>query len=153
MSTRSLFALLLAAGAAFWLYSRRAPTPSVPPAASATSYASGWSAAECVRLAEQANSEIHSAALLLARPPVDGDVWRTAEARAGAAISAAEACGAAAATETDRRVWNEVASALNGMRGLLSDLAGASRGAGSPDPSSQESIDRHLEAARAALKG
>lgn len=151
MSTRTLVALLLAAGVAAYLWTHRAPSP--PAAASG---GSGWSPAECVRLGEQAEEAVREASLLLARPPFDGAAWSNARTRAEGAIAAAEACGAAAATDSDRRVWDPLRGALSSMRALLSELDGASKGGGSASPSSavqlQEQVDAQMDRARAALK-
>ena len=150
MSARGLLGLLLVVGVAGWLYTHRASSP-VPASAGATG--SVWSPTQCVRLGEQANEAVREASLLLLRPPVEPAAWSGARSKADTAIAAAEACGAAAATDADRRAWDPLRGALSSMRSLLSDLDGAARGgeAGSV-PQQQERVDAQLEAARAALR-
>jgi len=148
MSARGLIGLLVVAGITAWLYAHRSLPPPSPAATG-----SAWSPAACVRLGEQANEAVREASLLLLRPPVDPTAWSGLRSKADAAIAAAEACGAAAATDADRRVWEPLRGALSSMRSLLSELDGAARGGGAASVvQQQEQVDAQLDRARAARR-
>src|SRR5512140_2726156 len=146
-------AAILAAGVYFWNHRASAPAPATTPSGSSAASAS-WDAANCVRLAEAANSALGDASRLLLRLPVDQGAWRDAEGRVQGAIGSAESACDGASSERDRAVADEVRAALSTMRTLLGELsAGAAGGGGATSiVQRQEEIDRHLDGARSRLR-
>ena len=155
MNGRQILILVLVGGAAYWLYSHRSrPAPAPAPPASAGAAETGPPVAGCLSAAERANDAVHSAALVLLRPPVDPASWDSEQRRASEAISGAEVACSGLGTETEERAKDEVKAAISSMKGLLDELSAGARGGGAPDAvRRQEEIDQHLEKARALLRG
>ena len=145
------FLLLALAGVVAYQLWIRQPAGKRPPSEGPASSAF-WA---CEGLAGTANASVHDAGLLLLRPPVDADAWRTVESRASAAISAAESACSGGSTDDEGAAIREAQDALTGMRALLGDLSDAARGAGAGiNPAQrQEQIDAHLDRARSLVGG
>jgi hypothetical protein len=155
MDLKRILSVVALAGVAYYFWSHRggASSPAPAPPAGGESAAT-WDGTTCVRLADSANSELHQAALLLLRLPVDQGAWRDAEGRARSAIGAAESACFGASSEGDRAVATEVSGALSAMRTLLGELSAGAAGGGGATAAvqRQETIDGHLDRARALLR-
>jgi hypothetical protein len=158
---RQVLWLVAIAGVVLWLWKSgtisKAPTPSTVPAGSAASGAPapGSGGQGCLTAAEDASRMTQEAANVLLRTPIDPAAFSSASDGASSAISSAEGkCGGGGST-AEQRAMEEARGALSEMRALLSDLSGALSGSGSASdaPRRRESIDMHLDAARAALRG
>jgi hypothetical protein len=158
---RQVLWLVAIAGVVLWLWKSgkisKDPTPSTVPAGSAVSGASapGSGGQGCLTAAEEASRKTQEAANVLLRTPIDPAAFSSASDGASSAISSAEGtCGGGGST-AEQRAMEEARGALSEMRALLSDLSGALSGSGSASdaPRRRESIDMHLDAARAALRG
>lgn len=161
MNGRQVLWLVAIAGVALWLWKSgkisKDDTPSTAPAGSASSSGSipGSAGQACLTAAEEASRQTQEAANVLLRMPIDPAAFSSASDVASSAISSAEGkCGGGGSTG-EQRAMEEGRGALSEMRALLSDLSGALSGSGSASdaPRRRESIDRHLDAARAALRG
>ncbi len=161
MNGRQVLWLVAIAGVALWLWKSgkitKDDTPSTAPGASAPSSGSapGSAGQACLAAAEDASRQTQDAANVLLRTPIDPAAFSSASAGASSAISAAEGkCGGGGST-AEQRAMEEARGALSEMRALLSDFSGALSGSGSASdaPRRRESIDRHLDAARSALRG
>ncbi|MBK6404667.1 MAG: hydrogenase nickel incorporation protein HypB [Holophagales bacterium] len=109
----------------------------------------------CLAAAEEASRQTQAAADVLLRSPIDPAAFSSASGGASSAISSAEGkCGGGGSTG-EQRAMEEARGALSEMRALLSELSGALSGSDSASdaPRRRESIDRHLDAARTALRG
>jgi hypothetical protein len=158
---RQVLWLVAIAGVALWLWKSgkisKEPTPSPVPAGSAASAASapGSGGQGCLTAAEDASRKTQEAANVLLRTPIDPAAFSSASDGASSAISSAEGkCGGGGST-AEQRAMEEARGALSEMRALLSDFSAALSGSGSASdaPRRRESIDMHLDAARAALRG
>ena len=161
MNRRQVLWLVAIAGVAFWLWkSGKISKVDAPPVLPGSASASGGSipgaaGQACLMAAEEASRLTQEAANVLLRAPIDPAAFSLASDGASSAISSAEGkCGGAGST-VDQRAMEEARGALSEMRALLSDFSGVLSGSGSASdaPRRQESIDRHLDAARAALRG
>jgi hypothetical protein len=158
---RQVLWLLLIGGVGLWLWKSgtisREKAPSAAPAGSAASggTASGHAGEACLTAVEQANRRTQEAATVFARTPIDPAAFSSESAGATSAISSAEGvCGGGGST-SEQRAMEEARGALSEMRALLLDFSSALAGNGSASdaPRRQETIERHLEAARLALRG
>jgi hypothetical protein len=98
---------------------------------------------------------VQEAATVFARTPIDPAAFSSESDGALSAISSADGkCGGGGST-AEQRAMEEARGALAEMRALLAELSGALSGNGSASdaPRRQESIERHLNAARLALRG
>lgn len=161
MNGRQILWLVVIAGVALWLWKsgtiKRDDAPSTPPAASAASGGTspGFAGEACLTATDQASRRMQEAATVFARTPIDPAAFSSESDGALSAISSAEGkCGGGGST-AEQRAMEEARGALAEMRALLADLSGALSGNGSASdaPRRQESIDRHLDAARLALRG
>jgi hypothetical protein len=153
--------LVVIAGVALWLWKSgkvsKEPSPSTAPVASAASSGSapGFAGEACMTAVEQASRRVQEAATVFARTPIDPAAFASESDGASSAISSADGkCGGGGST-AEQRAMEEARGALAEMRALLADLSGALSGNGSASdaPRRQETIDRHLDAARLALRG
>jgi hypothetical protein len=154
MDFKRILGILAVGAIAVYLYNHRGGAPSsASSSASDSQGSSGWDGGNMIRLAETANTELHQAALLLLRLPVDQAAWREAEGRVLSAISAAELASRHTPSDKDLAVVTEVTAALSAMRTLLRELSdGASGGGGATSAvQRQETIDSHLNRARELL--
>lgn len=161
MNRNQVLWLVGIAGVALWLWKSgkvsKEQSPSTAPAASAASSGSapGFAGEACMTAVEQASRRVQEAATVFARTPIDPAAFSSESDGALSAISSAEGkCGGGGSTG-EQRAMEEARGALAEMRALLGDLSGALSGNGSASdaPRRQESIDRHLNAARLALRG
>ncbi|HMM33799.1 MAG TPA: hypothetical protein PKA62_03565 [Thermoanaerobaculia bacterium] len=159
MSRRSLFWLAVVAGVAFWLWKSGTVSKEEGPvrsSAAGTGIGAPAAAGEaCLFAAEEASRLTQEAADVLLRPPIDPALFSAASERASASIASAEGKCGGGSSAAEQRAMEEVRGALSEMRGLLADLSGALSGSGSASdaPRRRETIDRRLDAARAALRG
>lgn len=161
MNGRQILWLVLIAGVGLWLWksgtiSKDEP-PSAVPAGSASSGGtnSGLAGEACLTAVEQASRRVQEAATVFARTPIDPAAFASESDGASSAISSAEGkCGGGGST-AEQRAMEEARGALSEMRELLREFSGALAGNGSASdaPRRQETIDRHLDAARLALRG
>jgi hypothetical protein len=161
VNRRQVLWLVAIAGVALWLWKSgtisKVDTPTASPAGSSSSGGSipGAAGEACLTAAEEASRQTQAAADVLLRSPIDPAAFSSASGSASSAISSAEGkCGGGGST-AEQRAMEEGRGALSEMRALLSDLSGALSGSGSASdaPRRRESIDRHLDAARSALRG
>ena len=161
MNRRQVLWLVAIAGVALWLWkSGKISKVDAPPAAPAGSTQPsgsmpGAAGEACLAAAEEASRQTQAAADVLLRSPIDPAAFSSASGGASSAISSAEGkCGGGGSTG-EQRAMEEARGALSEMRALLSELSGALSGSDSASdaPRRRESIDRHLDAARAALRG
>lgn len=158
MNGRQVLWLVLIAGVGLWLWksgtiSKDEP-PSAKPAAS-SSTASDLAGEACITAVEQASRRVQEAATVFARTPIDPAAFASESDGASSAISSAEGkCGGGGST-SEQRAMEEARGALSEMRELLLEFSSALAGNGSASgaPRRQEAIDRHLDAARLALRG
>lgn len=145
--------LVLIAGVAYWLYTHSGSSKPASKASGAGS-SGGGAGHQCLMLAEKANSDLHSAGMLLLRPPVDQNAWSDAESRTSSAISAAESACSGGTGQNERAAIDEARGALSTMRTLLSELAAGARGGGGAGNAAQrqEEIENRLEKARGLLR-
>ena len=161
MNGRQVLWLVAIAGVALWLWKSgtisKDPTPSTAPAGSAASggTASGFAGEACLTAVEQASRRMQEAATVFARTPIDPAAFSSASDGASSAISSADGKCRGGGSTTEQRAMEEARGALSEMRALLLDLSGALAGNGSASdaPRRQETIDRHLDAARLTLRG
>jgi hypothetical protein len=153
--------LVAIAGVAIWLWksgkiSKVDSTPAAPAGSTLSSGSMPGAAGEaCLSAAGEASRQTQAAADVLLRSPIDPAAFSSAFGGASTAISSAEGkCGGGGST-VEQRAMEEARGALSEMRALLSELSSALSGSGSASdaPRRRESIDRHLDAARTALRG
>jgi hypothetical protein len=161
VNRRQVLWIVVIAGVALWLWKSgtisKDDTPQKAPAGSSASGGSapGFAGEACLTAAEEASRRTNEAATVLLRTPIDPAAFSSASDGASSAISSAEGkCGGGGST-AEQRAMEEARGALSEMRALLSELSGALSGSGSASeaPRRRETIDRHLDAARAALRG
>ncbi|MBK9968702.1 MAG: hypothetical protein IPP07_29095 [Holophagales bacterium] len=162
MNGQQVLWLVIIAGVAVWFWKRRddleglcavdgagrvRPHPAARPPASP--------AKACLTAVEQASRRMQEAATVFARTPIDPAAFSAASDGASSAISSADGKCSGGGSTAEQRAMEEARGALSEMRAILLDLAGALSGNGSASdvPRRQESIDRHLDAARLALRG
>jgi len=161
MNGRQVLWLVIIAGVAVWFWKSgtisKDSTPSKAPAGSAASggTASGFAGEACLTAVEQASRRMQEAATVFARTPIDPAAFSAASDGASSAISSADGKCSGGGSTAEQRAMEEARGALSEMRALLLDFAGALSGNGSASdaPRRQETIDRHLDAARLALRG
>lgn len=161
MNRNQVLWLVAIAAVAIWLWKSgkisKDPASSTAPAAPVASSgtAPGFAGEECLTAVEQASRRVQEAATVFARTPIDPAAFSSEAEGASSAISAADGkCGGGGST-AEQRAMEEARGALSEMRALLLDFSGALSGNGSASdaPRRQESIERHLGAARLALRG
>ena len=161
MNGRQVLWLVAIAGVALWLWKSgkisKDDTPATAPGGSTMSSGSipGAAGQACLTAAEEASRLTQEAANVLLRSPIDPAAFASESDGASSAISSAEGkCGGGGST-SEQRAMEEARGALSEMRELLREFSGALAGNGSASeaPRRQESIDRHLDAARLALRG
>lgn len=161
MNGRQILWLVAVAGVAIWLWKSgkvsKDPALSTAPAApvASSSAAPGLAGEACLTAVEQASQRVQEAATIFARVPIDPAAFSSEAEGASSAISSADGkCGGGGST-AEQRAMEEARGALSEMRALLLDFSGALTGNGSASeaPRRQESIERHLNAARLALRG
>ena len=161
MNGRQILWIVAIAGVALWLWKSgkisKDSAPSTAPAASAASggTAPGFAGEACLTAVEQASRRMQEAATVFARTPIDPAAFASESNGALSAISSADGkCGGGGST-AEQRAMEEARGALSEMRALLAELSSALSGNGSASdaPRRQETIDRHLDAARLALRG
>ena len=161
MNRRQVLWIVVIAGVALWLWKSgkisRDNTPAATAAGPAASggTAPGFAGEACLTAAEEASRRTNEAASVLLRTPVDPAAFSSASDGASSAISSAEGkCGGGGST-AEQRAMEEARGALSEMRALLSELSGTLSGSGTGSDAARrrETVDRHLEAARTALRG
>ena|GEM_PF-1828554 len=161
MNRNQILWLVAIAGMAIWLWKSgkvskdpgSSTAPATPVASSST--APGVAGEACLTAVEQASRRVQEAATVFARAPINPAAFSAEAEGASAAISSADGkCGGGSSTG-EQRAMEEARGALAEMRALLLDFSGALSGNGSASeaPRRQETIDRHLAAARLALRG
>lgn len=161
MNRRQVLWLVAIAGVALWLWKSgtisKDSDPSTAPAAPAASGSSapGFAGEACLTAVEQASRRVQEAATVFLRTPIDPAAFSSESDGASAAIAAADGKCSGGGSTAEQRAMEEARGALSEMRALLGELASALSGNGSASeaPRRQETIDRHLDAARLALRG
>jgi hypothetical protein len=150
---RKIIWILVIAGVAYWLYTHSGSEKTAPKA-SGSSSGRGSAGQQCLMSAGQANSELHSAAMLLLKPPVDQSAWRDAESRVSSAISSAESACSGGVDQGEKAAIEEARAALSTMRTLLGELSAGSRGGSGAGNAAlrQEEIENRLDKARGLLR-
>ena len=152
---RSLILLAIIGGFGYYMYQHIEKPGAKPPSSSSSASGGsepgdGGASFRCLKLAERANSDLHEAARILFKLPVDMSAWESAEINVSSSISAAETRCVGGGTEGEQAALAEIRAALGVMRMSLQDLSGAARGGGGAlaTVQRQEEIDGHLERAR-----
>ena len=161
MNGRQVLWILLIAGVGLYLWKSgkvsrvgTAPAPAAGPSAPGGT-ASGFAGEACLTALDQANRRVQEASSVFTRAPIDPAAFASESEGASSAISAAnEKCSGGGST-AEQRSMEEARGALSEMRALLMDLSAALAGNGSAAdaPRRQETINRHMDAARLALRG
>lgn len=161
MNGRQILWIIVIAGVGIYLWkSGKISRVDSAPAAAARTTSSGGTPSisageECLTALEQASRRVQEAASVFTRAPIDQAAFASESEGASSAISSANGKCNGGGSTAEQRSMEEARGALSEMRALLLDLAGALNGNGSAAdaPRRQETINRHLDAARLALRG